>query len=124
MGRYYSGDIEGKFWFAVQSSDAANRFGVQGHEPPYLEYWFQEEDLPKVQEELKRIEKKHGKVFKKLDKFFEENNSYNDEILSTHLKISISDLGDILSDYADYHLGKKIEKCLIENGQCSFTAEL
>lgn len=22
MGRYYSGDIEGKFWFAVQPSDA------------------------------------------------------------------------------------------------------
>ncbi len=28
MGRYYSGDIEGKFWFAVQSSYAADRFGV------------------------------------------------------------------------------------------------
>ena len=27
MGRYYSGDIEGKFWFAVQSSNAADRFG-------------------------------------------------------------------------------------------------
>jgi len=24
MGRYYSGDIEGKFWFAVQSSTDAS----------------------------------------------------------------------------------------------------
>ena len=27
MGRYYSGDIEGKFWFAVQDSDDAEFFG-------------------------------------------------------------------------------------------------
>ena len=33
MGRYYSGDIEGKFWFALQSSDAADRFGVVGTQP-------------------------------------------------------------------------------------------
>ena len=30
MGRYYSGDIEGKFWFAIQSSDDADYFGVEG----------------------------------------------------------------------------------------------
>ena len=30
MGRYYNGDIEGKFWFAVQSSDDADFFGQQG----------------------------------------------------------------------------------------------
>jgi hypothetical protein len=27
MGRYYNGDIEGKFWVAVQSSDDADFFG-------------------------------------------------------------------------------------------------
>ena len=31
MGRYYNGDIEGKFWFGVQSSDDADFFGVDGH---------------------------------------------------------------------------------------------
>ena len=30
MGRYYSGDIEGKFWFAVQDSDDADHFGIEG----------------------------------------------------------------------------------------------
>lgn len=29
MGCYYFGDIEGKFWFAVQNSDDANFFGVE-----------------------------------------------------------------------------------------------
>ena len=38
MGRYYSGDIEGKFAFGIQSSDAADRFGVIGQPPEYLQY--------------------------------------------------------------------------------------
>jgi hypothetical protein len=29
MGRYYSGQISGKFWFAIQNSDDASNFGVQ-----------------------------------------------------------------------------------------------
>ena len=31
MGRYYNGDIEGKFWVAVQPSNAADQFGVELH---------------------------------------------------------------------------------------------
>ena len=27
MGRYYDGDIEGKWWFGVQPSDVPTRFG-------------------------------------------------------------------------------------------------
>ena len=29
MGRYYSGDIEGKFWYGVQDSDDATQFGCE-----------------------------------------------------------------------------------------------
>lgn len=29
MGRYYSGQISGKFWFGIQSSDDASNFGVK-----------------------------------------------------------------------------------------------
>ena len=36
MGRYYNGDIEGKFWVAVQPSDAAARFGGRNYEPSYI----------------------------------------------------------------------------------------
>ena len=31
MGRYYEGDINGKFMFGVQASNAADRFGVEGN---------------------------------------------------------------------------------------------
>ena len=30
MGRFYNGDIEGKFWFGVQESNDADHFGVEG----------------------------------------------------------------------------------------------
>lgn len=124
MGRYYYGDIEGKFWFAVQSSDSADRFGVVGSEPQYLEYWFQEDDLEQVQKELKRIETQFGEDFKKIQEFFEGKESYNDEELAEYLGTSEAFVKQILKEYADYELGKKIEQSIIENGQCSFTAEL
>ena len=43
MGRYYTGDIEGKFWFGVQDSTDADYFGVQG-EPRFYLYYFSEDD--------------------------------------------------------------------------------
>jgi hypothetical protein len=124
MGRYYNGDIEGKFLFAVQSSDAADRFGVYGQTPNYLEYYFGEEALETVQNELKRIEEKYKDVFIKLQKFFEEKNSYFDEELASYFGVSQKEVQEFLREYADYKLGKKIEKCIIENGRCDFQAEL
>jgi hypothetical protein len=32
--------------------------------------------------------------------------------------------GEMLSDYADLELGKKIRDCVVENGECHFDAEL
>jgi len=124
MGRYYYGDIEGKFWFAVQSSDAADRFGVKGSEPNYIEYYFNNEHLQDVQDELARIEKHLGVYKHLIDEFFKNNHSYNDEELSEALKVSMVETKMLLSDYADYELGKKIEKSILETGECSFTAEL
>lgn len=119
MGRYYNGDIEGKFWFAVQPSNSADRFGVTGHVPEYIEYNFYEDDKQGVEEELKRIEKSLGNQLQKFDEFFEKHTSYRDEMLAEN-GISVSKLGD----YADYKLGQKILNCLNENGYCEFEAEL
>ena len=43
MGRYYWGDIDGKFAFAIQSSNDADFFGVQGYQPEQLQYNFEAE---------------------------------------------------------------------------------
>ena len=49
MGRYYNGDIEGKFWFAVQSSDDASFFGGNAYEPNYINYEFDEDDIESLE---------------------------------------------------------------------------
>ena len=36
MCRDISGDINHRLWFAVQDSNAADRFGVTGHQPEEL----------------------------------------------------------------------------------------
>ena len=119
MGRYYDGDISGKFWFGVQSSCAADRFGQRGYEPSYIEYYYCEDDLDEVEAEIKRIEDGLGDKVATLDKFFSERNGYRREELSD-LGIDNHDL----SEYADLGLGRKIRDCIKEIGQCSFTAEL
>jgi len=119
MGRYYSGDIEGKFWFAVQSSNAADRFGVQGTQPETIVYNFQEEDLEGVEEEIKNIEEKLGDKLQVIKNFFEVNNGYNDKMLE---EVGITK--DELSEYADLGLGIEICDCIKENGYCNFEGEL
>jgi len=43
MGRYYEGDIEGKFWFGVQSSDDGEFFGAEAQESNYIDYYVDKE---------------------------------------------------------------------------------
>jgi hypothetical protein len=119
MGRYYSGDIEGKFWFAVQSSNCADRFGSIGNEPSYIEYYFDTDHLSGVKEEIQNIEENLGDKKELLDKFFEENNGYNDSMLS---KIGITK--HELSEYADLLMGYEIRDCIEDTGACGFNAEL
>lgn len=119
MGRYYSGDIEGKFWFAVQSSTAADRFGVNYSEPSYVEYYYCDNDLPLVVDEIDSIIENLGNKLKLIDDFFENNVSYTDKDFE---RIGI--YKEDLKDYADLKLGEKIRDCIIETGECYFKAEL
>jgi len=53
MGRYYNGDIDGKFMFAVQSSDSGERFGAIEEDSGYINYVIYREDSYKeIVEEL------------------------------------------------------------------------
>ena len=124
MGRYTSGDIDHKFWFAVQNSDAADRFGVTGVQPEELYYYFDEDSLPGIKQELKNIEDKLGNNLVLMNKFFEENTSYTDEKLAEYLNVDEKEAKILLSEYADYDLGLKIAEAVRTTGQCEFTAEL
>ena len=123
MGRYYSGDIEGKFWFAVQNSDAADRFGVTGVEPSELYYYFDRGNLDDVEEELKVIKNQLGKYRTKMNEYFNSKGSYTDEDLAQYLGLPLDKTKQLLNAYADYELGMKIRKSILETGQCEFTAE-
>lgn len=129
MGRYYSGDIEGKFWFGVQSSSDADFFGVEG-EPRYLNYYFDEDNLADVEEGVQRCVDALAENKDILDSFFNEHDSYNHEMLIEYFKtkhdktIDEKDIKQMLVWYARLGLGKKIFNCIKENGECNFEAEL
>ena len=123
MGRYYEGDINGKFMFGVQASNAADRFGVEGIEPNYLTYTFYEENLPKVEEELKDIEETIGlNNLVKLTNFFDTCKFYDEKELNKEGLLVI--WTKYSKDYADYQLGIQIRDCIKKQGFCEFTAEL
>jgi hypothetical protein len=121
MGRYYDGDINGKFWFGVQSSAVGERFGCYDNSTNYVNYYT--EDLEACQNEIKKIEKTLGEYKEKFDEFFDENTRYNDEMLVNYFGLSKNEIRKLLSEYADLYFGKKLEKCLIEQGYCEFSAE-
>ena len=123
MGRYYSGDIEGKFWFGIQESNDADNFGVEGS-CNYLDYFFDEENYDDVIKELERCVKYLGKnKFDKIRKAFSEGGclygGYTDEMLK---QANISE--HELAWYARWRLGNQIKECLDNHGECSFSAEL
>ena len=108
MGRYYNGDIDGKWWFGVQSSITHERFGS---EPSYYTYYINKEDVEKT---MKDIIEGLGDKIKMFEKFFKENNGYTDERLIEFFRKKYpsydeSDLSKDLSEYADYTFG---DECL------------
>lgn len=136
MGRYYSGDIEGKFWFAVQSSDDADNFGgdgepiynseepEDGEEPYALYYYFTTDDLDTINEGIDQCLKILGDNKSKFDVFFEDNPSYTEDRLAEQIGCSVEEAKVLLENYARLELGEKIKKCVDENGCCGFDAEL
>ena len=129
MGRYYSGDIEGKFAFGAQSSDAADRFGVTGQNPGFIEYDYNEQDMPHLKAELEILEESFGEhktaimVYHDLD-----GNDEKSQTQTIKQFLDKSELPDMSSakwsDYHDYTIGRKILDCVNQYGSCSFQAEL
>jgi hypothetical protein len=139
MGRYYSGDIEGKFWFAVQSSGDATHFGgvhdyVDGEgevlddedqdDAVEMYFHFDQTHMEDIQKGIATCLEHLGEYQEALDNFFEKHTSYNDESLAKELGISVAKTRELLTNYARLILGLKIENCVGENGECNFEAEL
>ena len=130
MGRYYDGDISGKFWFGIQPSDDADFFGVEGTQPEYIEYYFDESNTDDVRKGVNDCLETLGENKSRLDKFFDGRQGYNDDMIrdvwQMEYKTELTDveIRDMLSWYARLELGTKILNCLDENKECSFNAEI
>ena len=124
MGRYYNGDIEGKFWFGIQASNDADFFGSEGY-CAFLQYHFDDSQIKDVEEGIAKCKRELMGWVKKLDKFFKDNAGYNDGMLMKSLGTKDRrENQHLLEWYARLLLGRKILKCLKENEYCSFEAEV
>lgn len=130
MGRYYSGDIEGKFWFGVQSSDDPEFFGMKEQDRQYIDYFIDEEDLDEIKDGLRCCLEKLRHDHAKLSKFFEQTNGYNEQMIVDWYKnqygqeVGVQEVYAKLEWYARYGLGKKIYRRVKEQGYCGIEAEL
>ena len=126
MGRYYHGDIEGKFWFAVQSSTDANFFGGEEYQTEEMNF-FDKANIDTIKEGITICKDKLGKNKKRLDTFFDTNDGYNDNILHDYWFEEYKDHINVKHDlewYARLLLGEQILECVLMTDSCSFTAEL
>ena len=122
MGRYYHGDIEGKFWFAVQCSSDGDYFGMREQEPSYIPYY--SDDLDYAEQGVKECKEVLRGYLTTMRKFFNSRSSYTDKSLAEALKASEEETAHLLVWYARLTLGEKIVKCIKEKGSCWYEAEL
>lgn len=119
MGRYYSGDIEGKFWFGIQASEDPEFF-----EPEYtaniIQWEFLKENIENVEEKIDECNTNLGFYGEMLDNFFENKDYYSDSELAKILDVTIPFLKHILEWYARKELGLKILDKLKKDGKCVF----
>ena len=141
MGRYYDGDIEGKFWFGVQSSDDAEYFGAkdvtseneeEDYHGGYVDYCIDNNNIDRVLEGIRICKGCLGENGNILMNFFESNNGYNDEMIIEHymakhnIQISEDELRGHLTYLARLQLGIQILIYFNQNPDkdCNFTAEM
>lgn len=129
MGRYYDGDIEGKFWFGIQESTAPERFGCRQRQE-FVFYVATEEDIPTVEQGLadcvKNL-KKYGIKKRFVNAYLKDAWKTLEQACAEqgiHLPRDEQEKNFIYHEIADYELGSKILKCLKKEGYCEFRAEL
>ena len=128
MGRYYYGDIEGKFMFAVQPSDAGERFGAYEtpQEPSSIDYAVSRTSYDEISKELKEIEQSGAvarveHMWKELEK--EGQMGYSLDKDCPRFNVTAKDL----SEYADWRMGKQMKDYFDKNPEAEslwFNAEL
>ena len=140
MGRHYDGDISGKFWFAVQSSDDGEYFGAlditeentdSDYHDGFIDYVIYFSDIDKVKDGIDLCKRQLRGNYVILSEFFSNSDGYNDEMIIEHYKktrgIHINEgfLREQLTIFARLDFGTQILLYFNENPgeDCHFTAE-
>jgi len=126
VGRYYSGDIEGKMWFAVQESNDADNFGVIGEPSNDLYYHFNEDNIRGINKELAKCRESIGTdSLEIMDRYFKKHRTESHQALDDLvIKIGDTEYKKLKEYYARIELGEQILQCIKENnGECSFSVE-
>ena len=120
--------IDSLYGLLIHKSD--NFFGSEGT-ASHLHYYFDEDNKKDVHRGMLECDRHLGKYRKLLDEFFETREGYNDKMLVEYLdekahptKHTEQKVKYYLEWYARLILGKKIYNCILEQGSCSFEAEL
>jgi hypothetical protein len=119
MGKYFSGDIEGKFWRGVLDPFF---FGGTALQPSVIEYYFGQGDKDSIERGITKCRQVLGDYKETLDNFFAENKRYNDDKL-VKAELPKEKIPELIEWYARLQLGNKILQCVTEKGYCSFKGE-
>ena len=126
MGRFYNGDIEGKWWFGVQSSDTPERFG--GYEIS-IDYSISNDDT--FRDAVKQLEEDLDGKLKWLKQFFKDNSFYSDEkllkfMIKKNPRYDKSELSQDLENFADYEFAMQVKEYFDDTGNeyCHVNSEL
>tara|TARA_R100000734_G_C3297957_1_gene88929 strand:- start:614 stop:994 length:381 start_codon:yes stop_codon:yes gene_type:complete len=126
MGRYYSGDVEGKWWFGVQSSNTPIKFGGQ---ETFIDYTICNDGTFKRQ--VEQLKQDLGDKLEWLQQFFDENNGYNDAMLMEFMmkknpRYDKSELSRDLENFADYEFAMQVKQHFEDTGEdyCNVSSEL
>ena len=143
MPRSYTGDIEGKFWFAIQSSEDATHFGgvhkylneegdVCDPEDSPIEIYshFNITHLHEIRNELDYCDQQLGELKPIIQNLLKSEFGFydSDTFIQTHFGslgyTTFSSIKPKLKVYARMSLGEKILECVKTTGECNFNAEL
>ncbi len=121
MGRYYEGDIEGKFWFACQSSDDGEFFGAKESNPQFTEYYINTSDLDLVLHGIRECKVNLGDNVRLFHKAY-RGGLDEEPLWRTYSKEKQTQLYEW---FARLDMGMRILAYMLENPgeDCNFTAE-
>ena len=124
MSRNYQGDIQGKFWFAVQESTDPAFFGAQSVREEGKTITYQTNDMNACLEGIERCKEELGDAIEKLQKLFQTSNGFTRQQVAEHLQVEELEALRVLKWYARLVLGTKMLASLLEFGRCNIEAEI